>query len=65
MTQPPYRIIRAMVREALVISSPNLAQRLHHNNPGMAQFPPMDERRVRHGFESYIHMSSEQLNTLP
>ena len=47
MTQSPERIIRAMVRKTLAINSPNLAQRLHHNNPGSIRFPPMNEERVR------------------
>jgi hypothetical protein len=46
-TQPPDRIIRAIVRKALAISSLNLIQRLHHTKPGMTQFPPMNERRIR------------------
>ena len=47
MTQSPERIIRDMVRKSLAINSPNLAQRLHHNDPGSIQFPPMNEERVR------------------
>ena len=46
MTQSPERIIRAMVRKSLAINSPNLAQWLHHNNPGSIQFPPMNEECV-------------------
>ena len=47
MDQSPERIIRTMVRKSLAINSTNLAQRIHHNNPGSLQFPPMDEERVR------------------
>ena len=36
-----------MVRKSMAINSPNLAQRLHHNNPGSLQFPPMNEERIR------------------
>jgi hypothetical protein len=35
------------VRQSLAIDSPNVAQRLHLRNPGVLNFPPIGEVRIR------------------